>query len=124
MAAILPLMAMFLAQEALKQKQQQAAQKRSENMSVLAQQHGEGAQSGVPQATGLVDIFSALQKNKGGLESMLDKVSLQSGKPSTGDFSRFDRGHSLLSDDEKLKWMLNRGMTQMEPPNDPAMGLK
>ena len=117
--------AMFLGQEALKQKQQQAAQRRSENMSVMNQQHGEdAAQSGVPQASGLVDIFSALQKNKGGLESMLDKVSLQSGKPSTGDFSRFDRGQSLLSDDEKLKWMLNRGMTQMEPPNDPAMGLK
>ena len=117
--------AMFLGQEALKQKQQQAAQRRSENMSVMNQQHGDGAsQSGVPQASGLVDIFSALQKNKGGLESMLDKVSLQSGKPSTGDFSRFDRGQSLLSDDEKLKWMLNRGMTQMEPPNDPAMGMK
>ena len=117
--------AMFLGQEALKQKQQQAAQRRSENMSVMNQQHGEdAAQSGVPQASGLVDIFSALQKNKGGLESMLDKVSLQSGKPSTGDFSRFDRGQSLLSDDEKLKWMLNRGMTQMEPPNDPAMGMK
>jgi len=118
-------LAMMFAKEALKAQQAQVAARKANNANVMNQQQGEdAAQSGVPQASGLVDIFSALQKNKGGLESMLDKISLQSGKPSTGDFSRFDRGQSLLSDDEKLKWMLNRGMTQMEPPNDPAMGLK